>query len=387
MIPSYIPPVLVAVAALLAVAAMIISLSPSRRVRKIPLYPPRLMDGGKGVSVVLLAPDVDDRLSQSIDALLDQDYDDFEIVVVCSATKETVGAFSSLYEADGRVRFTFLPPGSRNVNRGKMALTIGVKGASKEYVLATSTACHVPSRYWLSLMMNPVNTEGKSLVIGITHYLQKDVSRLVAAYRSFCRTLSISSWVAAASRGKAYRADIRNLVFSRDIFFSNKGFASNVTLQVGEEDIFISEVATPTNTAVVLAPDAVPMQDWGGWADGEWRQGREREVYARHFLRKGPFLRQGFLSLSQWLVILLILCASLLTFPSWQLPPAAGAVLLIFWLLQCLSIRGAARHIGEPFSWLTPFFILWHPFDNLLYGFRARRDFRRHELPGSVRRS
>jgi hypothetical protein len=61
----------------------------------------------------------------------------------------------------------------------------------------------------------------------------------------------------------------RNLAYRKSLFFSNKGFASHYGLYSGDDDLFVNETATRSNTAVEFHHDShtisipkVKLRDW-----------------------------------------------------------------------------------------------------------------------------
>ena len=61
-------------------------------------------------------------------------------------------------------------------------------------------------------------------------------------------------WLSDAIDGKPWRGDGDNIGIRRSMFFNNMGFGNSLNLQYGDDDVFVSEVATGSNTAVVLSP-------------------------------------------------------------------------------------------------------------------------------------
>ena len=61
----------------------------------------------------------------------------------------------------------------------------------------------------------------------------------------------------------------RNLAYKKSLFFDNKGFATHLHLPSGDDDLFIKEVASASNTAVSFAYSSqtlsVPKNNWKSW--------------------------------------------------------------------------------------------------------------------------
>ena len=61
----------------------------------------------------------------------------------------------------------------------------------------------------------------------------------------------------------------RNLAYKKSLFFENKGFATHLHLPSGDDDLFIKEVSTPTNTAIssIISSHTLsePKGSWKSW--------------------------------------------------------------------------------------------------------------------------
>ncbi len=204
-----------------------------------------------------------------LQSLAAQDYPNFSVVFVSNASaaeaRELEEAYATRYPD---FHFTFIPPGSHNLSRRKLALTVGIKAAKGEYVLTTLSNCRIPSERWLSLMMEPITSgSGKDICLGIS---RPDFAQLRGAgkwYRQFDFTVRTAQWLAAATDGRTVRGDGFNLLFRRDLFFDAKGYSQTIYYNPGEDDLFLTQIADSGNTAVQLNPDAVLVQDWEGQAD------------------------------------------------------------------------------------------------------------------------
>ncbi|MDE6836391.1 MAG: glycosyltransferase family 2 protein, partial [Muribaculaceae bacterium] len=80
------------------------------------------------VSVVVYSTVNEEVLTEFLRQITSQDYPDFEVIVVCDATQETSSMLSEKFAAIfPNVYITFIPPGSHNLSRRKLAISLGVK--------------------------------------------------------------------------------------------------------------------------------------------------------------------------------------------------------------------------------------------------------------------
>jgi hypothetical protein len=96
--------------------------------------------------------------------------------------------------------------------------------------------------------------------------------------------------------GKPYMGVGRNLAYRKSLFFKNKGFASHYGLLSGDDDLFVNETATKSNTAVEFHHEShtrsTPKLKWSAW----FAQKKRHFTTSRHYRAKHIFL----LGLEPW---------------------------------------------------------------------------------------
>ncbi len=346
-------------------------------------------------SVTILALDnpADQSLNRWLEEVEAQDYPEFNVVVVCDATASDTREISERYAARyPRVRFTFIPPGSHNLSRRKLALTLGIKAADGEYVLTTSTVCRIPSPHWLTLMM--ASSESPDLVLGTSRPDFESIHGLGKWYRQFDYTLRDAQWIGAAAAGHPFRADGMNLLIRRGLFMQGAGYSRSAYLTYGDDDIFLCQLlhdAPDASVAVQIAPQSVLIPDWGELTDKTLGEMKDRYDFTARYLPKAPFLRNSLISWSQWistLCIAAVICLNIAGLPgspdtaffagnNW-IPGAVGAGMLIgLWGTEIILYRRTASILGSKRLWWAVIpFMHWHPIGNLL--FRLRHSHLRH---------
>ncbi len=67
----------------------------------------------------------------------------------------------------------------------------------------------------------------------------------------------------------------RNLAYKKHIFFKHKGFATHYHIESGDDDLFINQAATKTNTRAEISPQSFTVsrvkKDWSGWMEQKRR--------------------------------------------------------------------------------------------------------------------
>jgi len=63
------------------------------------------------------------------------------------------------------------------------------------------------------------------------------------------------NYLSFALRNKTYMGVGRNLAYHKSLFFKTDGYSSHLNISSGDDDLFISQVATNSNVSICLAPE------------------------------------------------------------------------------------------------------------------------------------
>lgn len=327
------------------------------------------------VSVIVHAPTSEEAVDECISSLLLQDHPSFEVIVVYEAGCESATILAEKYASKGNIRVTFVPPGSHNLSRRKLALTLGMKAARGKLAVTICANCRIPSRHWLSLLIRDFSNPSVGVVLGASAIDFSELTGPGRWYRQFDHLLSTATWLSRAIEGFPYRGDGMNMAFRRELFFSHKGYAKTINLHGGEDDLFVSELTETTNAGVMIDKRSILVTHWGHSANRIWTDMKERYDFTARWLPKFPFLRQGWLSTSQWVTLALLALAAILPLPN-LLPIIVAAVIWMLFVLTEISIyrKMAAAFGAVRLWWAVPVFLLWHPIANFWFRLSHRAD-------------
>ena len=211
------------------------------------------------VSVVIAAKNEEYHLKDKLVFFLEQDYPEFEVIVVNDASTDeceyVLKAFSKLYPCLKVVNIV------ENVNkfRGrKFPISLGIKSAKYDHIVLAGPDC-VPSGFeWLENFARNLS-EKKEVVLGFCTYTkQKGLFKFLLQYDNLTTAMN---YMGLALSGHPYRGDGRNIAFKKDLFFKVGGFTKHYNLPLGEDDIFIRNVSTASNTTVSLTPESFLSSD------------------------------------------------------------------------------------------------------------------------------
>ncbi len=339
------------------------------------------------VSVIVYSQVAEEELLNYLSSLCEQDYPDFEVIVVCESTAEGSDMLTeSCTRHFKNVYVTFIPPGSHNLSRKKLALTLGMKAAKGDIVITTVANARIHSGSWLSALIAPFrgdNAETVDVSLGYSHFDYSQMKGLGKWYREFVAQLTDAGWIGYAISGNPYRGDGNNLAFRRKLFFEHKGYSQSIYLHSGDDDLFINEIATPENTVMVLEPQSILSTEWGDASKRMWRARKEQYDFTSHWLPRGAFLKAGAASATRWVILLMCIAAGLTGYifsekqndiNSFIPAIAAIGLLLIFQLSEILIYRKAAEKMkATRLWWALPIFRLARPVLNFLFRLRHRR--------------
>ena len=190
--------------------------------------------------------------------------------------------------------------------------------------------------------------EQTDIVLGYGAYHKKPgILNKLIRFETFHTALQYLSYALA---GNPYMGVGRNLSYKKNIFFKNKGFSSINQIPSGDDDLFINQVATASNTKINIDPDTHTLSEskttWGDWMTQKYRH----YTTSKYYKPKHKFLL-GLYSLSLFLVYPL-LTASILLFTWW----IALAVYGIRFITQAIIYFKAMKKLNE--KDLFPWFLL-----------------------------
>jgi biofilm PGA synthesis N-glycosyltransferase PgaC len=219
------------------------------------------------VSVVICARNELKNLRQFLPLVLDQDYPEYQVVVVNDCSWDESGKFlEDLALTHARLKIVTLNEQEKYQHGKKFAVSIGIKGAAYEHLVFTDADCQPAGRNWLRAMAAGFGSE-KTLVLGYGAYFR--APGFLNRWIRFETAWSALAFLSKAMRGKAYMGVGRNMAYTKTLFFKNKGFANHYHILSGDDDLFVNEVADSRNTAVVIDPEAftysTPKTSFAGW--------------------------------------------------------------------------------------------------------------------------
>ena len=200
------------------------------------------------VSVIICARNEAENLRNFLPSILEQDYPDFEVIVVddCSEddTYSVLGGFLLKYPM---LKISTVSKDPRFTHNKKFAQFIGIKAASNEILLFTDSDCKAGSEHWIEGMTSNFD-ESTQIVLGYGGYMKrKGILNKYIRYDTFMIALQ---YLGMAIKGIPYMGVGRNLAYRRSLFFRKKGFEGHTHIISGDDDLFVNSNSTRENTRV-----------------------------------------------------------------------------------------------------------------------------------------
>jgi glycosyltransferase involved in cell wall biosynthesis len=301
------------------------------------------------VSVIICAKNEAENLRNYLPLVLEQDYPEFQVVVVNDGSSddstlilnELEAKYKHLYVT--RIEHTHPYPHAK-----KLAQTIGIKAAKYDQLLFIDADCKPISPNWIACMQSNFLPK-KEIILGygayekrkgmVNKFIRMDTMWIAQHYMSF------------ADRGIPFMGAGRNLAYRRSLFFNNKGFANQLHLQSGDDDLFVNHTANKTNTAIEIDPDSItvsePMTTMNSWL----QQKRRHLTAGMHYHPWHRFLIGLELVSREYFYISVIV---LLSF--WKFPGYLIIIFLFRWIMHLWIVKLTMRRFKEKGIWLFSLF-------------------------------
>ena len=248
------------------------------------------------VSVVLTAHNDVTWLKENLVYLLEQDYPDFEVVVVDYLSQDDTPFVLKLLK-DYYPHLKIVPfKEDVNLFQGKKyPLSIGIKSAKNDILLLADPDCTPKNMQWLRGMVKGYMKSDTQIVLGFCGLNR--TKTLLGALQQYDNLSYSSHYLGCALLGHPYTGTGRNLSYRRSFFFKRGAFISHYSVAGGSDDLFIYQNATRSNTAISISSDAClstePKKHFG-----EWHKLRLSRVSTRNWHSVGGRMMEDLLPIS-----------------------------------------------------------------------------------------
>lgn len=330
-------------------------------------------DEKPGVSVVVYAHNQGEALMRNLPSLLDNDYPNFEVIVVDDMSlDDTQDVLTIMEQRSDNLIHTKVTDKVRTMSHRKLALLLGVKAAHNDIIITTTAQCAPAGKDWISSMvrnftswtdfvLGPVVFEGRTGLVA--RFCQYDLFQRMV--QLFGLTLAIRPFAGWGN----------NMAFRKHLLFdnNNKAFHSHLNIHPGEDDLFVAAMGRKGGVAVECTPESLIINQ-----DSPLKKAWNRDRLNRAFTGKryafGPMFVKGLDTLTRYLCVLPGLTLVVLSAISldWIMLAVALVLLLGRMALNVSLAYLTSKELGIHRYLLSPiFYDLYTPLVDLWFWLRA----------------
>lgn len=281
-------------------------------------------------------------LVDELPALLHQEYDHYEVVVVY------IGSDNDYYDELQRIRdnhsyMRLTRMGGSNERfyiSTKQALNVGIKSAQYDCLLFTIPGATPVSNEWVATMAKGFERGSVVIAPAVPNFEGNNLSTYIMR---MIELNQMRNAMVCAIEGKPYYAPRSNYGFDRKLYDSERGY-NYLGLDIGENDLFLQEIATAKRTSVVMSRHSIVREERIDMVS-EWKEqmryyGNTRQFYpaaAKHFTTRELGSRALFFIVAIAIIVILPL----------ELKLGAIGLLLLRYAIAVWSSRRVAHKLGE----------------------------------------
>lgn len=309
------------------------------------------------VSVIIAARNESDNLYEHLPTILSQDYPNYEVIVVNNQSIDDsnwiLTAFAQQFPQLKVVEISKSPhlkPGK------KLPITLGIKAATYDHFILTDADCLPQSNQWIKQMISAIQGN-QEFIIGYSPFTRAKgfLNKLVR----YDNTWQSASAFAYALGDLPFKANGRNLAYTKNLFQKVNGFKSHYAISPGDDDLLLQDALRHTKIGVVQDPVTFVRSA----APATWKEWFSQKAKYHISSARYPFIKKVVLGIYPLSLILFWISFVVLSFNMNYLPLAVTifiGVLIIKWWLQGICFK----RLGE--QRLLLFFPLWDLFYSIL---------------------
>jgi hypothetical protein len=280
-------------------------------------------------------------LVDELPALLHQEYDHYEVVVVY------IGSDGDYYDELQRIRdnhsymrLTQMGSNERFYISTKQALNVGIKSAQYDCLLFTIPGAMPISNEWVATMAKGFERGSVVIAPAVPNFEGKGLSTYIMRLIEFNM---MRNAMARAVIGKPYYAPRSNYGFDRNLYKRTRGY-NHLSIDIGENDLYLQAIANAKRTSVVMSRHSIMKEEridmTSEWVEQMRYLGNTRQYYptdAKSFTTRELGSRTLFFLASIAIIAILPL----------ELKLGAIGLLLLRYAVVVWSSRRVAHKLGE----------------------------------------
>ena len=294
------------------------------------------------ISVIIALRGESERfLVDELPALLHQEYNTYEVVVVyIGGDVDYYDELQRIRDNHSYMRLTKIGGNDRIYISTKQALNVGIKSAQYDCMLFTTPGATPISNGWVATMAKGFERGSVVIAPAVPHFESNTLSTFIMRMIEFnmmrnAMTLAVS--------GKPYYAPRSNYGFDRNLYMRTRGY-NHLRIDIGENDLYLQSIANATRTSVVMTRHAIVTEERSDMKS-EWIEQMRYLGHARKFY---PNAAKRFTSREIGSrVLFFILCIALIIIMPLEVKLGAIGLILLRYTIVLWSSRRTAHKLGE----------------------------------------
>jgi poly-beta-1,6-N-acetyl-D-glucosamine synthase len=322
-----------------------------------------------GVSVIIAARNEAENLQKHLPAFLEQDYPNYEVIVVNDCSYDDSADILMVLEARYKhLKVVTIEEQPKYPTGKKFALTLGIKAATHNVLLFSDADCRPASKNWVQGMQRQY-IDKTEIVLGYGAY-EKQAGILNALIRFDTVLTSLQYFGHALSR-RAFMGVGRNLSYLRSLFFFHKGFVAHIKHPSGDDDLFVNAASNPHNVRVCLDMEAstisIPKKSFAALS-----LQKSRHLSSATFYKGADKFWQAYYGVMSGLLFITVL-ANVYWFRAEQMwMMISVGVFMLVWFHKMLFLILFARRLQEKeLAWWLPIVAPLHQFLQIFWAFKG----------------
>lgn len=311
------------------------------------------------VSIIIAARNESENLYKHLPFILEQDYPNFEVIVVNHQSQDDTKYILDAYQKQYKNLEVVSVEKNKHLSYGKkLAITLGIKRAKHEHLLLTDADCKPASAKWISGMAAEF-TQKKQIVLGYGPYTKTKgfLNRLIR----FDTAWIGMNYLSFAKASVPYMGIGRNLAYTKTSFEKAGGFKSHYSISSGDDDLFIQDAAKRKNYTISLISSSYCFSpaptSWKSWFNQK----------SRHFTTSSHYkvIKKLMLGIYPFSLLMVLLSFVILMFNSnfrWLTLAIYLFLVVIKWIIQGKAFVKLNERKFIPFLPLWDvFYTIWAP--------------------------
>lgn len=304
------------------------------------------------VSVIVYAKNNSEELRYLLPVLLNQNYHQYELVLVNNAsTDDTLDLIKEYALMYPNIRVVDVVNNEAFWGNKKYALTLAVKASKNEYLVCIDADKKIHSYNWL-LQLTSHFTLHKTIVLGSFFYSKQ--KGIFNKWLRFFHTIQQMQSLAYSKNSIPYSLNLQQIAFKKEEFYNVNGFITHMQKPLFMNEYFLNDVGTAKNTVICEHADA--MIETNALNKKDYKTLKKQQLKLLSGLKGSTSFKIKFFNLLQFLFIIAAII-SFTTLTYWYITLAIVLLrIILFWII----VNKAAKKLT--YTDLTLYFILFDLF-------------------------